>query len=119
MTVEIIKSKKLGNNNFIDGQRYAFDGKSYAVPDDGTCVPILHYHLIVEGELASVLFPATCSVLSDEEVTLTSRLQRTHKEMTDDAVVKDGDYVTAIKERLNVDISDVGPDFDTRALRRL
>jgi len=114
----MIKSLKIANHNFIDGQQYIATEKAYSIPIYPEGDPnrvILHYVVVLDG--LPILVPSTHAVLTDEKVPSTnmkSRTQKIHEEMTEDAVVKDGDYATAIQDRFGIDITNVGPDYDRR-----
>lgn len=125
MVVEIITSRTIADHNFIDGQEYTSLGIVYSHPEPPCDNPnrlSKHYSLVVEGHIAPILFPADSAALTtklEPKTPNTGRWQDLHKEMTEDAVVKNGDYATAILDRLGVDITEVGPDYDMTKLMKL
>lgn len=125
MVVEIIESSKIDGHDFIDGQEYKSLGKVYVWKDNHDFkgnIRVLHYALQVEGRTVPIFFPADMAAgtsKTEPKSPNTSRWEDLHKEMTEDAVVKDGDYAKAILERLDVDITDVGPHYNMKKLNEL
>lgn len=125
MVVEIIESSKVDGHDFIDGQEYKSLGKVYIWANDEDLkrqVRTLHYALQIEGQSSPIFFPASMAAgtnKTEPKSPNTSRWEDLHKEMTDDAVVTDGDYAKAILERLDVDITNVGPDYNMKKLNEL
>lgn len=115
--VQAISSVIIDGVQLVDGYEYEYIATYYDYHGGALCM----FYRIKDGDKV-VDVPCnyvTISPYNDDQLRRKSRIQYHYEKMTEDAVVKDGDYVKAVKELLGVDMDDFGVQVDGKKLRML